>query len=86
MMPGPAASPGRQPERLGIDLPHLRVEVGQLQPGQLPTALVVNEPAGCRRRVRPRVVGLPVPRAHLPPRNRMTEVSQPQPVQRGLLR
>jgi hypothetical protein len=43
-------------------------------------------PAGRRRRVRPRIVGLPVPRAHLTPRNRMTEISLPQAVQRELLR
>ncbi len=31
----PAASAGREPERLGVDLLYLRVEIGQLQPGQL---------------------------------------------------
>ena len=86
MMPDPATDPGRQPERLGVDLLHLRVEVSQQQPGQLQAALIDHEPARRRGRVRPRVVSLAVPRAHLTPRNRTTKVGQPQPIQRELLR
>jgi len=86
MMPDPAAEAGHEAERLNIDLLHLRVEVGQQQPGQLQVALIHYEPAhrgGC---IRAGAMNLAVPGAHLTPRNRTREICQPQAIERELLR
>lgn len=54
----------RQQERLSADLTHIPVEIRQQQPGQFQAALINNESAHRRRRVRTRVMILAMPRPH----------------------
>ncbi len=67
--PGLARDCGLDEERLGEDPSHLGVEVGQQQASQLEAALVGHVTAGRGRPVQPRVVGLAVPPAEVPPRS-----------------
>src|SRR6266508_2320927 len=81
MTPDPSVHARHQQERLSVYPAHILIEIRQHQPGQLQAALIDHESAHRGRRVRTRVMSLAMTRTHPPPRNRITEVHRPQPIQ-----